>query len=75
VIDSEISGGEVVSLNSLTSFYDFLKSKGIIVPEKMTLEKLNEWSTQNGYGATYKVNSTTNSGNHIGIVSFMSVSS
>jgi hypothetical protein len=75
VSDSEISGGEVVSLTSLNSFYDFLKSKGVIVPENMTLERLNEWSTKNGYGATYKVNSTTSGGNYTGILSFVSVSS
>jgi hypothetical protein len=72
--NSAISGGETSTLNS---FYDFLKLHGVTVtvPENMTLERLDEWWIQNGYGATYKINSTTSGGNYTGIISFMSVSS
>jgi hypothetical protein len=70
VIDSEISGGFSFSLDSLS---DFWQSYGVEVPYNVSVEKLDEWQSNNGYGTTYGVNSTSVAGNYAGLFSFMTV--
>jgi hypothetical protein len=70
VRDSEISGGFSFTLSSLS---DFWKSYGVEVPYDVSVEKLGEWYSDNGYGSTYGVSSTSLSGSYAGLFSFMSV--